>query len=69
MSARGIIGLACAQKLQDAGRRVTLVERAGVAQGASFGNAGAFAFSDILPLAISGKLAGCPDGCWIHWGR
>ena len=59
----GIIGLAAAQKLQAAGRRVTLVERGGIARGASFGNAGAFAFSDILPLATSGKLSRVPG--WL----
>jgi D-amino-acid dehydrogenase len=56
----GIVGLAAAQKLQAAGRRVTLIERRGVAQGASFGNAGALAFSDILPLAASGKIRQVP---------
>jgi D-amino-acid dehydrogenase len=56
----GIIGLASAQKLQAAGRSVTLIDREGIALGASFGNAGAFAFSDILPLAVSGKLNKVP---------
>ena len=59
----GIIGLAVAQKLQARGRRVTLIERGAVAMGASFGNAGAFAFSDILPLAASGKLRRVPG--WL----
>jgi D-amino-acid dehydrogenase len=59
----GIVALAAAQKLQAAGRRVTLIERLGVAQGASFGNAGALAFSDILPLAASGKLRQVPK--WL----
>lgn len=59
----GIIGLACAQKLRAAGRAVTLIERADIAGGASFGNAGAFAFSDILPLAASGKLRKVPK--WL----
>jgi D-amino-acid dehydrogenase len=56
----GIVALAAAQKLQAAGRRVTLIERRGVALGASFGNAGALAFSDILPLAVSGKIRQVP---------
>jgi D-amino-acid dehydrogenase len=56
----GIIALASAQKLLAAGRRVTLIERRGIAQGASFGNAAAFAFSDILPLAASGKIRQVP---------
>lgn len=59
----GIVGLACAQKLLGAGRRVTLIERHGVAEGASFGNAGALAFSDILPLASSGKIRQAPK--WL----
>jgi len=59
----GIIGLASAQKLLAAGRRVTLIDRTGVARGASFGNAAAFAFSDILPLAVSGKLSRVPG--WL----
>ncbi len=59
----GIIGLACAQKLQAAGRRVTVIERGEIAGGASFGNAGALAFSDILPLAAAGKLRKVPK--WL----
>ncbi len=45
----GIIALAAAQKLQQAGRQVTLIERGGVARATSSGNAGALAFSDIPP--------------------
>jgi D-amino-acid dehydrogenase len=59
----GIIALAAAQKLQAAGRRVTVIERQGIAQAASFGNAAAFAFSDILPIAVSGKLRHMPK--WL----
>jgi D-amino-acid dehydrogenase len=59
----GIVALAAAQKLQAAGRRVTLIERTGVARGAIFGNAGALAFSDILPLAASGKIRQVPK--WL----
>jgi D-amino-acid dehydrogenase len=59
----GIIALASAQKLLAAGRRVTLIERKGIAQGTSFGNAAAFAFSDILPLAASGKIRQVPK--WL----
>ncbi|MBS9476983.1 NAD(P)/FAD-dependent oxidoreductase [Ancylobacter radicis] len=56
----GIVGLACAFHLQAAGRSVVLVERGGIAEGASFGNAGAFAFTDILPLASPGILRKAP---------
>jgi D-amino-acid dehydrogenase len=59
----GIIALAATQKLLAAGRRVTLIERKGIAQGASYGNAAAFAFSDILPLAASGKIRQVPK--WL----
>ena len=59
----GIIALASAQKLLAAGRRVTIIERHGIAQGTSFGNAAAFAFSDILPLAASGKIRQVPK--WL----
>lgn len=47
----GIIGASCALYLREAGLDVTLVEREGIASGASRGNAGALAFSEILPLA------------------
>jgi len=47
----GIVGLASAYKLAEAGRSVLLVDRKGFAEETSRGNAGAFAFSDILPLA------------------
>jgi D-amino-acid dehydrogenase len=59
----GIVALASAQKLLAAGRRVTLIERTGIAQGTSFGNAAALAFSDILPLAVSGKIRQVPK--WL----
>jgi D-amino-acid dehydrogenase len=59
----GIIALASAQKLLAAGRRVTIIERKGIAQGTSFGNAAALAFSDILPLAASGKIRQVPK--WL----
>ena len=52
----GIVGLAIAHKLIRDGLSVVLVDRTGVAAEASKGNAGAFAFSDILPLAVSGKI-------------
>jgi D-amino-acid dehydrogenase len=41
----GIVGGAIAFALTQAGRQVTLIDRKGLAQEASFGNAGAFAFS------------------------
>ncbi|MCK0197551.1 FAD-dependent oxidoreductase [Ancylobacter sp. 6x-1] len=59
----GIVGLAIAFHLQRDGNRVRLIERGGVAEGASFGNAGAFAFTDILPLASPGILRKAPK--WL----
>lgn len=59
----GIVALATAQKLHAAGRRVALIERGGVARATSAGNAGALAFSDILPLASSGKIRQVPK--WL----
>jgi D-amino-acid dehydrogenase len=59
----GIVGLAVAFHLQREGRKVVLVDRGGVAEGASYGNAGAFAFSDVLPLASPGIMRKAPG--WL----
>ncbi len=59
----GIVGLACAAVLQAEGRRVLLLDRTGPAEETSRGNAGAFAFSDILPLASPGILRKAPG--WL----
>ena len=56
----GIIGIAAAYKLQEAGRTVVLLDRKGVAEETSQGNAGAFAFSDVLPMASSMVLRKLP---------
>jgi D-amino-acid dehydrogenase len=56
----GIVGLAVAAALQDDGRSVVLLDRRGIAQEASRGNAGALAFSDILPLASPGIMRRAP---------
>jgi D-amino-acid dehydrogenase len=47
----GIVGLAVALRLQQQGRQVTVIDRTGVAAEATRGNAGALAFTDVLPLA------------------
>jgi D-amino-acid dehydrogenase len=44
----------------EAGRRVVLIDRKGIAEETSRGNAGAFAFSDVLPMASSGVLRKLP---------
>lgn len=59
----GIIGLSSADYLQRAGRDVTLIDRKGIANEASSGNAGALAFADVLPLASKGMILKAPG--WI----
>lgn len=56
----GVIGLAVALRLQAQGRQVLLLDREGLGAGASRGNAGALAFSDVLPLASPGILRQAP---------
>ena len=56
----GSVGLAIALRLQQEGRRVTVIDRTGVAAEASRGNAGALAFTDIMPLASPGILRKAP---------
>ncbi|TAG26112.1 MAG: FAD-binding oxidoreductase [Burkholderiales bacterium] len=56
----GIIGLSVAMYLQAEGRRVLLIDRKGIGQETSAGNAGALAFSDILPLASPRILRQAP---------
>jgi D-amino-acid dehydrogenase len=59
----GVIGLSAALMAQARGLSVTVVDREGPAAGASAGNAGAFAFTDILPLASPGILRRAPK--WL----
>ncbi|MGV8833636.1 MAG: NAD(P)/FAD-dependent oxidoreductase [Devosia sp.] len=59
----GIIGLSTAFRLQQAGRKVTLIDKSGMALGASYGNAAAFAFSDVLPMAAKGMISKVPG--WL----
>jgi D-amino-acid dehydrogenase len=56
----GTVGLAIALRLQRDGRQVTVIDRTGVAAEASRGNAGAMAFTDIMPLASPGILRKAP---------
>jgi D-amino-acid dehydrogenase len=56
----GIIGVSTAFKLQEAGRTAVLIDRTGIAEETSRGNAGAFAFSDVIPMATSGVLGKLP---------
>lgn len=59
----GVIGLSAALMAQARGLAVTVIDREGPAAGASAGNAGAFAFTDILPLASPGILKKAPK--WL----
>lgn len=59
----GIIGLTAALAVQRRGLSVAVIERDPDAQGASIGNAGAFAFTDVEPLAAPGILRKAPK--WL----
>ncbi|TNE69884.1 MAG: FAD-dependent oxidoreductase [Rhodobacteraceae bacterium] len=59
----GIIGASAALDLVRDGHAVTLLDRDGVAAGASQGNAGAFAFADVIPLATPGIMKKAPK--WL----
>lgn len=59
----GVVGLSAALALQMRGLSVTVIDREGPAAGASAGNAGALAFSDILPMASPGMLRKAPK--WL----
>lgn len=56
----GVVGLSAALAAQARGLSVTVLDREGPAAGASAGNAGAFAFTDILPLASPGIIRKAP---------
>lgn len=56
----GIVGLCAARLLRQGGHDVLLLDRKAVAAEASRGNAGALAFSDVLPMASPGILAQAP---------
>ncbi|MEO3389075.1 FAD-binding oxidoreductase [Mesorhizobium sp. CAU 1741] len=56
----GIIGICAAIHLAEAGRQVTVIDRTGICEETSSGNAAALAFSDILPLAQKGMLRNLP---------
>ena len=56
----GIIGLSVAMYLLAQGRKVLLIDRKGIGQETSAGNAGALAFSDIMPLASKRILMQAP---------
>jgi D-amino-acid dehydrogenase len=59
----GIIGICAAAALAEAGRKVTIFDRTGICEETSSGNAAAFAFSDVLPLAHKGMMRQLPK--WL----
>ena len=56
----GVIGVNAACFLAEAGYVVTVIDRDGICEGTSSGNAAALAFSDILPMAQKGMLKNVP---------
>jgi D-amino-acid dehydrogenase len=56
----GIVGICAAAYLTEAGYRVTVIDRTGICEETSSGNASAFAFSDVLPLAHKGMMKNLP---------
>ena len=59
----GVVGIATAALLAEAGHKVTVIDRSGLAQETSKGNAAALAFSDIMPLASPKILLRAPK--WL----
>ena len=59
----GVVGLACACRLQQSGFRVTVLERGEPGREASFGNAGGIATSEAIPLATPGVSRKVPG--WL----
>jgi D-amino-acid dehydrogenase len=56
----GIIGICAAVQLAEAGHAVTIFDRTGICEETSSGNASAFAFSDVLPLAHKSMMKNLP---------
>ncbi|MBA3447626.1 MAG: FAD-binding oxidoreductase [Pseudaminobacter sp.] len=59
----GIVGICAATLLAEAGRKVTVLDRTGICEGTSSGNAGGLAFSEVLPMAHKNMLAHVPK--WL----
>lgn len=59
----GIIGAMSALYLQNQGRKITFIEKGEPSRGASSGNAGMLAFTEVLPLAAPGIIKKAPK--WL----
>ncbi|MGI9520767.1 MAG: NAD(P)/FAD-dependent oxidoreductase [Hyphomicrobiaceae bacterium] len=57
----GIVGVATAIYLQREGVRVTLIDKAGPGEGASFGNGGVLASCSIVPITVPGLIRKAPQ--------
>ncbi len=64
----GIIGLTTACRLTEAGQKVLILDRKGMALETSGGIAGAFAFAYVEPLASPGILWKAPTDCLTRSG-
>lgn len=56
----GIVGICAAVNLAEAGRSVIVLDRTGICEETSSGNAAALAFSDVLPLVQKGMMKNLP---------
>jgi len=56
----GIVGICAALNLAEAGHSVLVIDRAGVCEGTSSGNAAALAFTDVLPIVQKGMMKNLP---------
>ena len=61
MVGAGIVGVCCAFYLQNEGFNVTLIDRGGPGEEASFGNLGGFGVASCPPAAMPGILAKVPN--------
>ena len=52
----GIVGIACAHYLSEAGFRVTVIDKGRIGRGCSHGNCGFIVPSHILPMAEPGAI-------------
>lgn len=59
----GIVGICAAAYLAERGQQPLVIDRTGICEETSSGNAAALAFSDILPLAQKGMLRNLP--AWL----
>ncbi|WOC16450.1 NAD(P)/FAD-dependent oxidoreductase [Pseudochrobactrum sp. MP213Fo] len=59
----GIVGIATAALLSEAGHSVLVLDRSGICEETSSGNAAALAFSEVLPLASKGVMKKVPG--WL----